>query len=101
MEESFQGATGCAVDASIQFIRSLEGMFQLTFLDRTQVAFRKEDKTISMGLGDLQQQIKEGGVTGDSLVFDHAITKKDDLDAHWLVPAKESWLKRYFALSLF
>ncbi|MEM9417178.1 MAG: hypothetical protein AAF963_02385 [Bacteroidota bacterium] len=98
VEESFQGATGCAVDASIQFIRSLEQEFKLVLLDRTQIAFRQGDSNVLVPLEQLQAQIQQGVITADTLTFDNSITRKVALDEQWLVRAQDAWLSKYFEL---
>ena len=97
VEESFQGATGCAVDASVQFIRSLEQAFQISMLDRTQIAFRQGEENSIVPLAQLQEKIEEGNIMPGMLTFDNTITKKADLEAKWLVRAKDTWLGRYFS----
>lgn len=96
VEESFQGATGCAVDASIQFIRSLEQEFQLDLLDRTHIAFRQDEHNVVVPLGQLTAKIQQGIISADMLTFDNTITKKEALAEQWLVRAKDSWLGKYF-----
>lgn len=97
VEESFQGATGCAVDASVQFIRSLEQALQLSLLDRTQIAFRQGEENSIVPLAQLQEKIQQGVVTPGMLTFDNTITRKADLETRWLVRAEDAWLGRYFA----
>lgn len=96
VEESFQGATGCAVDASIQFIRGLEQTFQVSMLDRTQIAFRQDGEVMIVPLAQLQEKIQQNFIKEDALIFDNTITGKADLEARWLVHAKSAWLSRYF-----
>lgn len=96
VEESFQGATGCAVDASVRFVRSLEQAFQIDLLDRTQIAFRQDDEHVIVLLSQLKENIQQGIIAADMLTFDNTITKKADLENQWLISAKNSWLGRYF-----
>ena len=97
VEESFQGATGCAVDASVQFIRSLEQALQLSLLDRTQIAFRQGQENVVVPLAQLKEKIQQEVITPGMLTFDNTITKKADLEDQWLVRAEDAWLGRYFA----
>lgn len=97
VEESYQGATGCSVDASVQFVRQLEQTFQISLLDRTQIAFRRTNDTVVTSLNQLKAQIQAGAADADLLVFDNTITQKAALANQWLIPVKESWLGKYFA----
>lgn len=98
VEESFQGATGCAVDASIQFIRELEESMQLSMLDRTQVAFQQDGENIVVPLAQLPTRIRQGTINAEMLTFDNTITKKQDLATKWLIRAEDAWFGRYFNL---
>ena len=97
VEESLQNATGCAVDASTQLVRDLEQAFQITLLERTCIAFRQEQKNMLVPLAQLAAQIQQGIVAKEMLMFDNTITKKGDLADKWLVPARATWLGKYFA----
>ncbi len=96
VEESVQGATGCAVDASIQFIRELEREFQISLLDRTHIAFRRGEDNLVVPLDQLKTTIQEGTILADMMTFDNTITQKGALTDKWLVRAQDSWLGRYF-----
>ena len=96
VEESLQGATGCAVDASVQFIRGLEQAFQVDLLNRTHIAFRRGEANSVVPLGQLKEKIQQGAILGDMLTFDNTITKKEELVGRWLIRAEDSWLGKYF-----
>lgn len=96
VEESFQGATGCAVDASIQFIRELEQAFQITLMDRTQAAFRKGSAILTVPMHQLSTQVQTGTIAPDTLTFDNTVTRKGELATKWQVRAQEAWLSTYF-----
>jgi hypothetical protein len=96
VEESFQGATGCAVDASVQLMRVLEQTFQVNLLTRTHIAFRQGEDNFLVPLHQLRDKIKQGTIAKDMLTFDNTITKKTEIVDKWLVRAGESWLGKYF-----
>ena len=96
VEESFQGATGCAVDASVQFVRALEQTFQVDLLSRTHIAFRRGEDNFLIPLNQLKDKIQEGAIAEDMLTFDNTITKKTEIVDKWLVRDGESWFGKYF-----
>ena len=96
VEERLQGATGCAVDASVQFIGELEQIFQVGLLDRTHIAFRWGEDHCLVPLDQLKAKIQQGTILADMLTFDNTITKKGALTNQWLVRAGDSWLSKYF-----
>ncbi len=96
IEESFQSATGCAVDVSVQFIRELEQGFQVGLLDRTQIAFRKGSSTLVVPMSQIKEKIQQGIISAVTPIFDNTITQKAALASKWLVRARDSWLSKYF-----
>ena len=96
VEESVQNATGCAIDDSVRFIRELEQAFEVSLLDRTHIAFRRETMNWLVPLEQLQATIQQGAIFADMLTFDNTITSKKELTDKWLVRAGDSWFRRYF-----
>ncbi|MCU0317777.1 MAG: hypothetical protein MUC61_00320 [Amoebophilaceae bacterium] len=96
VDETLQSATGCAVDASVKFIRTLEQAFQVDLLSRTHVAFRQGEDNFLVPLSQLEDSIRQGAISEDMLTFDNTITKKTEIVDKWLVRAGESWFGRYF-----
>ena len=97
VEEIFQSVTGCAVDASVQFIRELEQTFRIDLLDKTHVSFRHGGANFSIPLSQLKGNIQQGTIVKEALTFDNTITKKRELADKWLIRAGASWLGRYFS----
>jgi len=96
VEESFQSVTGCAVDASVRFIRELEQAFQADLLNKTHISFRRKGANFLVPLGQIKEKIQQGTIPEDLLTFDNTITKKAELASKWLVRAGSSWLGKYF-----
>ena len=96
VEERVQGATGCAVDASVQFIRELEQVFKVVLLDRTHIAFRRGEANFLIPLDQLKAAIQQGNILADVLIFDNTVTRKKALTDRWMVRAEDSWLSKYF-----
>ncbi len=99
LDESFNAASGCSIDASVHFVKSLEQQLHLNFFDRTKVAFfNQEDKTVfTEDLKNLKQKIAEGIIRADTLVFNPLINDLGTLQKEWQKPAQSSWLARYFS----
>ena len=95
-EESLKNVRGCAVDASVQLIRSLEQEFELDFLDRTTIAFKKEGGIFLVPLDQLREKIRQRIISAGTLTFDNTVTQKGALADGWIVRAGDSWLKNYF-----
>jgi hypothetical protein len=94
--EDFNLPSGCSIDSSVNFIRSLEKDFEVSFLDRSKVAFIIEDRVYLESLPNLKKKISEGFINEETPVFNNLINKKIELEKSWIIPARNSWLNKYF-----
>ncbi|WP_114777599.1 hypothetical protein [Botryobacter ruber] len=94
--ESAASASGCSIDASVNFVRELEKHFKVSFFDRTTLVFKNGNEVLTVALNELKEKVSEGVITKDSLYFDTLVNKYDELKAAWPRPAGSSWLSRYF-----
>jgi hypothetical protein len=94
--EDFQQPSGCSIDSSVHFIQDLEKQYNVNFMDRSKVAFINNGEVFLESLPNIKKRIAEGTIKEDTLTFNNLIERKDDLENRWLVPAKNSWLNRYF-----
>ena len=96
VDESYHGATGCSIDSSVQLIRTLEQELNVSFLDRSKVALWQEDKVSLEPLAELKDLASQGTLTKSTVVFNNAVASMDQYRESWMIPAGDSWLKRYF-----
>lgn len=101
VDESHNQASGCSIDASVALVRELEQKFStsrqsLSFFDRTKVAFVYQDQVFLESLSRLKERIAEGNIQPETLTFNNLVGSKEQFEKEWVVPAKSSWLARYF-----
>lgn len=94
--ENATAASGCSIDKSVNFVRELEQRFQVSFFDRTQLAFLKEGELELVSMSELKNKVVAGDISKDTLYFDTLVTNYGELQAAWPRPAQQSWLSRYF-----
>ena len=104
VDESYNQASGCSIDASVALVKELEQKFStsrdaLSFFDRTKVAFLHQDKIFVAPTSKLKQQVAEGKITPDTLTFNNLVNSKGQFEQEWVIPAKNSWLSRYFKMA--
>lgn len=97
VEEAAQAASGCSIDSSVAFIKALETELQLNFMDRAKVAFAVENQVYLESLPHIKNSIATGKITADTPIYNTLVNNKQELEEKWLLPAKETWLKRYFS----
>ncbi len=95
VDEEQAHASGCSIDKSVGFIKQLEYDLNLMLTDRMIVIFDQDEKIVSCRLQELPDLIKEGIITGDTMIYDDLVGTIGDLRDRFHVPLRESWLQRY------
>ncbi|AHM61349.1 hypothetical protein D770_15475 [Flammeovirgaceae bacterium 311] len=96
VDEDVQAASGCSIDSSMGYVRMLEKELNLTLTDRSLVYFREGEKINTYPLTELKPLIKQGKIAPQTQLINTLVATKEELEQKWLLPAAESWLKRYF-----
>jgi len=94
-DENFNEASGCSIDSSVRVIRQLDQQFSLGLFDRTKIGFLKGEQLEMIPLNELPNALTEGRWKQDSMVFNNVLSTKGQLTNGWIVPANQTWLKRY------
>lgn len=95
VDEDTLGASGCSIDSSVHFIQSLERSFDISLMNRTDVAYLDSDGSIQFkNINELKTAFKNGELTANTLVFNNLVGTKSEMETNWIVPASQSWHKR-------
>lgn len=97
VDESYNQASGCSIDASVQVIRQIEQHTGLSLLDRTKVAFLEEGKVKIKPFNQLKAAVEAGEIRRETTVFNNTVQNASEWRTQWAVPAQASWLSRYFS----
>ncbi|MEO9965226.1 MAG: hypothetical protein ABJF11_05535 [Reichenbachiella sp.] len=96
VDEGFNLASGCSIDASVHLIKSLEQELQINFFDRTKVCFLVDNEIIEVPMTAIKSQVELGKIADNTLTFNNLVEDIKSYNEQWQVEAKNSWLKRYF-----
>lgn len=88
-------ASGCSIDKSVGFIKSLEHDLNLMLTDRMIVVYEGANGITSCRLQDLHALLKDGTVTADTIVYDDLVPTLGDLRKRLRMPLRGTWLERY------
>jgi hypothetical protein len=91
-DEKATGVSGCSTDSSVRLIKDIEQRFAVNMFDRTTLAFVVKDKVELLPLAQLQYAVDNGFISSDTLYFNNLVQTKQELEAKWIAPVKESWL---------
>lgn len=96
VNQQAQQATGCSIDASVQFIQQLEKHFGVDLLDKMNVTFKLGDHIAHKQLTEFKKMAKEKAVSANTVVFNNLVNTVGEYREYWEVPAAESWHSRFF-----
>lgn len=91
-DEAQVKASGCSIDASVQFMKEVENAFKVNLFDRLQIAYREGDSIQTMHMNDLKDAVVSGSFSNETIIFNNLVQTKEELESKWEVPVKESWL---------
>ena len=95
LNENVNLASGCSIDKSVNFIKNLQSILKVNFLNRLDVAYKIGNKINSISLSEFQKMIRENKLSEDSIVYNNMIdTKKLYLNS-WETTIKNSWHKKF------
>jgi hypothetical protein len=94
-DETDHAASGCSIDVSVRAIKAVEEKVGIRLFDRNKVVFKTDNLVSVYTLAELKQKYLEGVWNESTLTFNNLITVKEQLDNEWIVPAGNTWLKRY------
>ncbi len=96
-DEAEVGVSGCSVDSSVHFIRSIGSEFNVNFFDRWCIAYLQDGDVHSCSRAAFEKLVEEGTITDETIVFNNLVATKADLETKWQVAYKDSWLKNLSA----
>lgn len=96
VDEQAAKASGCSIDASVALIRSLEQKIGINFFDRSKVAFLINEEVFLHDMTAIKELVSEGVITNQTPTFNNLVKDISELEQQWVIPAGESWIKRYF-----
>jgi hypothetical protein len=96
VDEAFNNATGCSIDTSVAFMKSLDSKYQLDLFDRSKIAFIFNDKIQLESLSNLKNKVQAGEIHESAFIVNNAITTVNELKEQWILPVMKSWAAKYF-----
>lgn len=97
LDQDIQAATGCSIDASVQFIQELEKAYNVDLMDKMNVSYKQGEFVAYKTLTDFRKMAKDKAVSKNTIVFNNLVTNLAELKENWEVPASESWHNRFLS----
>lgn len=94
VDESQAGASGCSIDSSVYFLKSLQGEYNVDLFDRMTFTYLEGDEVKTVPRMVFGELYRDGKITDQTLVFDTLVNNKGDFEKKWVKPLGQSWHKR-------
>ena len=95
LNQNLNNASGCSIDASVQFIQQLEKEYNIDLLDKMNVSYKQGEFVAYKTLKDFRKMAKQKAVSKNTIVFNNLVTNIAEYKENWEVPAKDSWHNRF------
>lgn len=96
VDQEVQVATGCSIDASVNFIQNLEQKYQVDLLDKMNVTFKQGEFITHKTLLEFKKLAKDKSVSENTIVFNNLVNSIEEMNESWEVAAVDSWHGRFF-----
>lgn len=97
VDESLAGVTGCSIDKSVHFLKSLGQKYTVDFFDRMKISYRSTDGQVHLvNRSNFEQLIKDGDVNANTIVFNNLVQNSEEYNSKWQIPFKDSWHSKVF-----
>lgn len=98
-DEAVVAASGCSIDSSVRFLKTIAQELNIDLFDRLNIAYRNSTgEVVTLKMAAFEAAIQSGEITKETVVFNNLINTWDDLKSKWEVPALSSWHARMFNL---
>ncbi len=94
VDEESTGASGCSIDKSIHLIRKFENDFNVSLLNRLNVAYKVDDKIYSTSKAEFEDLLKDGKINEKTIVFNNMVLNLGEFNAKWEGSIENSWHKQ-------
>lgn len=94
VDESQAGASGCSIDKSVHFIKSIGAKYQVDMFDRMNFAYQLNGEIKTAHREEFVDLYHNNFINDDTLVYDNLVTNKETFEKEWLKPLKDSWHSR-------
>ncbi len=95
LNQDLNQASGCSIDASVQFIQQLEKDYDIDLLDKMNVSYKQGEFVAYKSLIDFRKMAKQKAVSKNTIVFNNLVTNILEYKENWEVPARDSWHGRF------
>ncbi|HKJ06466.1 MAG TPA: hypothetical protein VJ970_03285 [Flavobacteriaceae bacterium] len=95
VDEKYNPVSGCAIDASVNFMKQLEKEYNIDLTNNLNISFFQDTKLNVVPLKTFKEYIADKKVNANTTVFNNLVTTKAQLETDWEVAIANSWHNRF------
>lgn len=91
LNESQHAASGCGIDKSVAFFKSIESDHGISLFNRLQIEVETPEGMHITNKSEVSQWLKEGKINAQTKTFNKQVTTKHQFDQGFQIPLSEAW----------
>jgi hypothetical protein len=92
VDQQYESPSGCSIDSSVAFLKSIENDFEIDLFDRLHFAWKATDTQIRRSSRrEFAELYAQGQISDQTIVFNNLVNTKKDLLQHWEIELSKSW----------
>jgi hypothetical protein len=91
VDENFNEVSGCGIDKSVAFMKSLGQETGIDFFNRMQVELLTPKGLILTSKAGAKKLLEEEVIQDTTITFNKTLTHRSELDSRFMIPFSQSW----------
>ena len=83
--------SGCGIDKSVAFVKSLGAELNLDFFNRLQIEININGKVGIYTKSEVQTLFDTGEITAETITYNKMVSRKNEFDSKFRIPLTDSW----------
>ena len=97
-DEDKSDVSGCGIDKFMHVILEIEQKLSISLTNKTLLFFKINGEIQLFKLANLKEAITNLKIEENDLYYNTLVTNVKEVKKNFCIPAKDSWLKKYFIL---
>ncbi|MCB0636628.1 MAG: hypothetical protein KDC54_08425 [Lewinella sp.] len=95
VDETQADASGCSIDSSVAFLKSLGARYHRDLFDRMRFSYEQDGQVYTVSRDKFEHLYAEGLINDETIVFDPLVKTRGELETSFRKPLGESWHQRF------
>jgi hypothetical protein len=98
VDNQFHEASGCSIDHSVHFLKSLQEKMNLDFFDRQHIFIKSGDLIQTIKIAYVKESIANDTLSPETILYNTLCLSIGEWKEKAFIKADQSWIKRFFVL---